>query len=67
MSFYAVGKRMEELGLQGIGVQVSAVRRLSSAKRLAPEEAGALEANDVVVLLGVPEALAAAEMRLEQG
>jgi CPA2 family monovalent cation:H+ antiporter-2 len=64
---YAVGRRLEDLELQGIGVQVNAVRRLASSKRLAPEEVGALEADDVVVLFGAPESLAAAETRLVRG
>jgi CPA2 family monovalent cation:H+ antiporter-2 len=64
---YALGRLLGELGLEEIGVQVKAVRRTSTGKRLAPEEAGALEPGDVVVLLGVPELLAAAEFRLLRG
>lgn len=60
----AVGKTLAEIGLDDIGVQVKAVRRPGAARRLAPEEAGVLEEGDVVVLLGVPERLAAAESRL---
>ena len=64
---HAIGKPLAVLGLGEIGVQVKAVRRPSAGKRLAPDEAGALEAGDVIVLLGVPEKLAAAEMRLLRG
>ena len=64
---YALGRRLEELGLPDLGVHVNAVRRLGSGKRLAPDEAGTLEVDDVVVLFGAPEQLAAAEMRLLQG
>jgi len=46
---------------------VHAVRRPGVKARLEAEEAGALRAGDVVVLLGVPAALAAAEERLLRG
>jgi hypothetical protein len=48
-------------------VQVRAVRRPGAALRLTPQEAGALQAGDVVILFGVPELLATAEYRLLQG
>ena len=64
---HAIGKSLGDLGLEEIGVQVKAVRRPGAAKRLAPEAAGVLELGDVVVLLGVPELLAAAEFRLLRG
>ena len=57
----AIGRTLEELDLQ---VQVRAVRRRGVKARLDPARAGALQAGDVVVLLGTPEALAAAEERL---
>ncbi len=63
----ALGKSLAEIGLDAIGVQVKAVRRPGAARRLAPADAGALQQGDVVVLLGVPERLAAAENRLLQG
>ncbi len=63
----AIGKSLPELGLEGVGVQVKAVRRPGAARRLAPQEAGALEQGDVVVMLGTPASLAAAEIRLLQG
>jgi CPA2 family monovalent cation:H+ antiporter-2 len=64
---FAVGKLIPELALEEVGVQVKAVRRLGAARRLTPEDVGALQQGDVVVLLGVPELLAAAEIRLLQG
>jgi CPA2 family monovalent cation:H+ antiporter-2 len=63
----ALGKPLDTLALEQIGVQVRAVRRPASGQRLTPQEAGVLEPGDVVVLLGVPELLAAAEMQLLQG
>jgi monovalent cation:H+ antiporter-2, CPA2 family len=57
----AIGKTLAELDL---GVQVQAVRRRGVKAKLGAEEAGPLESGDVVVLLGAPEALAAAEERL---
>jgi CPA2 family monovalent cation:H+ antiporter-2 len=62
---YAVGRSIPEMNLEG--VQMRAVRRPGVRKNLAPADAGALQAGDVVVLLGVPEALAAAEDRLLRG
>jgi CPA2 family monovalent cation:H+ antiporter-2 len=64
---HAIGKTLDELALTDLGLQVKAIRRLNAAQRLAPQDAGVLEQGDVVVLLGVPELLAAAEIRLLQG
>jgi len=63
----ALGRPLDVAVLEAAGVQVRAVRRRGQAKKLAPEEAGALREGDVVVLLGPPPALAVAEMRLLQG
>ncbi|MBV8030002.1 MAG: cation:proton antiporter [Betaproteobacteria bacterium] len=63
----SVGKTLGSLRLESLGVEVRAVRRRSSAARLSPGEAGSLEPGDVVVLLGAPDALEAAEDRLLQG
>ncbi|MCC6212910.1 MAG: cation:proton antiporter [Burkholderiales bacterium] len=63
----AVGRPLDTVALEELGVQVWAVRRPGSAQRLRPQEAGSLEAGDVVVLLGEPDLLAAAEIRLLQG
>ena len=64
---FDVGRSLPALALEEIGVQVKAVRRPGAARRLAPEDAGTLQQGDVVVLLGAPELLAAAEIRLLQG
>ena len=64
---HALGKPLAEAGLEEIGVQVRTVRRPASGERFAPQDAGVLQPGDVVVLLGAPELLAAAEMRLLQG
>jgi CPA2 family monovalent cation:H+ antiporter-2 len=63
----ALGQTLAEIQLEELGVQVKAVKRPGSAQRLSPQEAGPLESGDVVVLFGLPELLAAAEMRLLQG
>jgi CPA2 family monovalent cation:H+ antiporter-2 len=65
-SAYAVGKRMSELKIESTGVQVKAVRR-SGQGNLVPSADLSIEANDVVVLLGAPESLSNAEVRLLQG
>jgi CPA2 family monovalent cation:H+ antiporter-2 len=64
---HAIGKTLDDLALAELGLQVKAVRRPGAARRLAPNEVGTLEQGDVVVLLGVPDLLAAAENRLLQG
>jgi CPA2 family monovalent cation:H+ antiporter-2 len=63
----ALARPLDALGIEALGAQVRAVRRPGAAKKLAPEEAGALREGDVIVLLGTPQALAAAELRLLQG
>jgi CPA2 family monovalent cation:H+ antiporter-2 len=63
----AVGSPVEALDLAPLGVQVRAVRRPGTRARLGPQEAGVLEQGDVVLLVGVPEGLAAAEVRLLKG
>src|SRR5262249_6574346 len=64
---YAVGRELAQVMLQLDAVQVRAVRRPGARARLAPAEAGALQAGDIVVLLGEPERLLAAEERLLRG
>jgi CPA2 family monovalent cation:H+ antiporter-2 len=66
-SAHAIGRSFAELQLEELGVQVKAVRRPGAPRRLAPQEVAALAPGDVVVLLGVPELLAAAEIKLLQG
>jgi CPA2 family monovalent cation:H+ antiporter-2 len=63
----AVGRRVAELGLEALGVQLRAVRRPGERYKLDGAQAGELRAGDVVVLLGVPEALGRAEDRLLRG
>ena len=63
---YAVGKTLAEIDLAGLGAAVTRVRRRGiRAGEPAPETR--FEAGDVVVLLGEPDALEAAEIRLLQG
>jgi monovalent cation:H+ antiporter-2, CPA2 family len=59
---HAVGRELSQLRLDG--VQVRAVRRFGVRQNLSGAEAGPLQAGDVVVLLGPPDLLAAAEDRL---
>jgi CPA2 family monovalent cation:H+ antiporter-2 len=60
----AIGRTVEDLELPA---QVTAIRRRGMKAKLEPVEAGALQAGDVVVLLGSPEALGEAEARLVGG
>ena len=64
---YAVGRTLTALALERSAVQVRAVRRPSARQRLAPAQAGVLQAGDIVVLLGAPERLLAAEEKLLRG
>ncbi len=63
---YAIGKTLSELAVNGKGVEVSAVRR-HNLRTLEPSGSLRFESGDVVVLLGVPGALAKAEARLLKG
>ena len=63
---YAVGRTLAELNLGSLGAAVTRVRRRGiRAGEPGPETR--LEAGDVVVVLGPPDALAAAEILLLQG
>jgi CPA2 family monovalent cation:H+ antiporter-2 len=62
-----VGRRLEELPLEDLGVQVRTVRRLGEKRKLEAGEAGALREGDVVVLVGTPESIDAAESLLLRG
>src|SRR3954471_7654448 len=62
---HAIGSTLIEVALEK--VQVRAVRRPGARARLTPHEAGRLEAGDIVVLLGEPEPLIAAEEKLLRG
>ena len=61
---HAVGRMLEDIKLE---VQVRAVRRPGARLRLAPEQAGPLQEGDIVVLLGEPDRLLAAEEKLLRG
>ncbi|HET7197538.1 MAG TPA: monovalent cation:proton antiporter-2 (CPA2) family protein [Burkholderiales bacterium] len=63
----AVGETLARLALEGVGVQVRAVRRPGERRKLDAPQAGELRAGDVVVLLGPPDALDRAEARLLRG
>lgn len=64
---YALGRELYTLDLSELGVEARAVRRAGASRKLSPGDAGALQEGDVVVLLGEPEPLAAAEIRLLAG
>ena len=62
----AVGKTVEALRLDELGIALSALRRNGVREtKLLPDMR--LQSGDVLVLAGTPEALARAEMRLLQG
>ena len=61
----AIGKTLAELDLEGIGCEVSAIRR-RGIRAVEPAPETRLEIGDVVVVLGDPEAVSAAEERLLQ-
>ena len=65
-SAFAAGRTCGELRLEALGAQVKIVRRAGSGK-LPPAQELRLEPGDVVVLLGIPDQLAKAEVRLLQG
>lgn len=62
----AAGKKLGELELEGLGVEVTAVRR-RNVRTFPPERDTRVEEGDVLVLLGVEADLAAAEIKLLQG
>ncbi|MDP1996420.1 MAG: monovalent cation:proton antiporter-2 (CPA2) family protein [Gallionella sp.] len=59
----AVSKRLREVGLDTLNVEVNALRR-RGVRGAQPSEEMLLQAGDVLVLLGLPEALQQAEMWL---
>ena len=62
----AVAKTFQALQLDGLGIQLVALRRKGErVTKLQPDMQ--LQSGDVLVLAGTPEALARAEMRLLQG
>ena len=62
----AVGRKLGEVGLAELSVEVNAVRR-RNVYGAQPSEEMLLQAGDILVLLGLPEALQAAESLLHQG
>ncbi|MDZ4200559.1 MAG: monovalent cation:proton antiporter-2 (CPA2) family protein [Gallionella sp.] len=62
----AVGKRLREVELSVLKVEVNAVRR-RNVRGAQPSEEMLLLAGDVLVLLGLQDALQAAERRLHKG
>jgi CPA2 family monovalent cation:H+ antiporter-2 len=63
---FANGKRLRELGLTKLGVEINAIRR-RGVRGAEPSEEMLLQSGDVLVLLGLPEALQSAEQKLLQG
>ena len=62
----AVGKRLREANLDTLNVEVNAVRR-RGVRGAQPSEEMLLQSGDVLVLLGLTEALQEAEERLHKG
>jgi CPA2 family monovalent cation:H+ antiporter-2 len=62
----AVGKKLGEVALVELGVEVNAVRRRNNVHGAQPSEEMLLQAGDILVLFGLPEALQAAERQLHQ-
>ncbi|WP_410500268.1 monovalent cation:proton antiporter-2 (CPA2) family protein [Chitinibacter sp. S2-10] len=63
---HAIGYQIGELGLNELHIEVRSIRRKNQPS-IQPDEQFQLQNGDVIVLLGVPENLAAAEMLLLQG
>jgi CPA2 family monovalent cation:H+ antiporter-2 len=61
----AIGRTLDAVNLDALGCEVSAIRR-RGIRALEPAPETLLQEGDVVVLLGLPEALMAAEERLLQ-
>jgi CPA2 family monovalent cation:H+ antiporter-2 len=62
----AIGKTLDEIGLDTLQVEVIAVRR-RGIRGVNPGPETVIEEGDVMVLRGIAENLAAAEIRLLQG
>ncbi len=61
----AIGQTLAVLNLEGLGCEVSAIRR-RGIRAIEPAPETVLQSSDVVVVLGNPESVAAAEQRLLQ-
>ena len=61
----AIGKTLDELDLENLGCEVSAIRR-RGIRAVEPAPETRLMEGDVVVVLGLPEAVMAADQRLLQ-
>jgi len=61
----AIGKTLDELDLENLGCEVSAIRR-RGIRAVEPAPETRLMEGDVVVVLGLPEAVTAADQRLLQ-
>jgi CPA2 family monovalent cation:H+ antiporter-2 len=62
----AIGKSLDDLNLDNLNISVNAVRR-RNVRTVTPRADTQIEEGDVLVLMGLEEELAAAEMRLLQG
>ena len=62
----ATGRKLGDVGLAELDVEVNAVRR-RNVYGAQPSEDMLLQAGDILVLLGLPEALQAAELQLHKG
>jgi len=62
----SIGRALGDLELAALGVEVTAIRR-RGVRSLAPAGDTRIEQGDVIVLFGLEDAIAAAEMRLLQG
>ncbi|MBK7136529.1 MAG: cation:proton antiporter [Rhodocyclales bacterium] len=63
---WGIGRSIAEIDLERFGVAVTAIRR-RGIRAVSPAPEARFEAGDVVVLMGVPDALAAGEIRLLKG
>jgi CPA2 family monovalent cation:H+ antiporter-2 len=63
---FAVGKRLRDSELDTLNIEVKALRRYN-VHGAQPSEDMVLRSGDVLVLLGLPEALLDAEIRLHKG
>jgi len=63
---YAIGRRLVDLDLPNLGVEVASVRN-RHVRSCSPAADTVLEEGDVIVLLGAEPALAASEIKLLQG